>query len=522
MGPRVSPDGHTIAFQVMVGGQTQIGVLKPETGNWTVLTHQKDLGSISELAWSRDGSKVYFDRLTDTPGGVFSIPVLGGEPRMVLEAAAYPQVFADGSLMVVRINQQRDAQLYRYWPESGKVEPLPGLVDPRANTASARTTPDGKSVVFYGVRSDNSGAHHERGLFVFDSAGGAIRALAPGVVFSGSGIALAGKHDGRSVFVAAPNGSLSRVFEVPLSGGAATKTLFTLDNVPWYLDEAPDGAIYGDQVSFSTVLLRFTESGGNLEHLTPPYVPELIPVAVLQDGRPLVFTHAGARKRLVIVEPDGTFSPLVESDEKCGPPIALLGDRRVAVMTERKGEAAIVSIADGRIAARVRLTDGWPSSLSASPDAKTLYFTHDGFVWSIPVTGGKADKLAPGDSVTADPNGRDLIVTLAEKERTRLVRMPLSGGPAEPIDVTGDVRMATANLVTRAVGPGGRIAVYGASTTQWTYFPAIVDPAAHTINRVPLNFEGEIDLPLWAPGGKLVARGKNYSYTIWRFHAEGH
>ncbi|MCU1237022.1 MAG: serine/threonine protein kinase [Candidatus Solibacter sp.] len=33
MGPRVSPDGQTIAFQAMVEGQTQVAIMKPESGN---------------------------------------------------------------------------------------------------------------------------------------------------------------------------------------------------------------------------------------------------------------------------------------------------------------------------------------------------------------------------------------------------------------------------------------------------------------------------------------------------------
>lgn len=40
LGPRISPDGKTLAFQAMVDGLLQVAVMKPESGNWTVLTRE--------------------------------------------------------------------------------------------------------------------------------------------------------------------------------------------------------------------------------------------------------------------------------------------------------------------------------------------------------------------------------------------------------------------------------------------------------------------------------------------------
>jgi Tol biopolymer transport system component/predicted Ser/Thr protein kinase len=522
LGPRVSPDGHTIAFQAMIDGQTQVGILKPETGNWTVLTHQKDLGQINDLSWSRDGSKIYFDRQTDGPAGIFVVPALGGEPRLVLESAANPQLFADGSFLVSRINARRDLQLYRFWPNSGKVEPLPAIMDTSGVTA-ARTTPDGKHVLYFGYRLDSSGARLQKGIFALNPVDGTTHQLAPGAVLQyGSAIAVAATPDGRSAIISVPAGSAYRVIEVPLTGGASQRTLVTLTKVPWYLDVAPDGSVYIDQLSTSETLLRFSAGGGKAERLSPSYAARLIPVAVLKDGRPLIYTDSGTKKRLVIVEPDGRFAPLIESDENCGLPAALIGDRHVAVMTDRKGEIAIVSIADGRITSRVPVQHEELDSLTASPDGKTFYFTSGRFVWSMPITGGTAIKLGSGDSVAADPNGHDLIVSLAETEATRLVRMPVSGGAATPIEAKGDLRMASSKLATRAARPDGRIAVYAAAVSQWSYLAAIIDPRAQTISRVPLDFDGEVALPVWTPDGRLIAAAKSYTFTLWRFQQDPH
>jgi predicted Ser/Thr protein kinase len=519
LGPRVSPDGHTVAFQAMIDGQSQVGILKPETGNWAVLTHQKNVGQITDLAWSRDGSKIYFDRQTDTPAGVFSVPLLGGEPRMVLELATNPQVLADGSLMVSRINVQRALQLYRFWPESGKVEPLPALVDNTGNSVAARTSPDGKHIVFYGNRSDDAGARLGRGVFAMDPDTRELHQLAPHIRFEASrAVALAVTADGRSVILSAPSGSLFRLVQVPLDGAGTDRTLFTLTTYPWYLDVAADGSIYADQISTRQALIRFAPSGGAAERLTPYYSQGLQPYAVLHDGRTLAYTNAGVKRRFVIVEPGGGFSPLVESSEDCGPPAALVGDRQVAVLTDRTPlQIAIVSIADGRIVAHVPVAHKQIESLTASPDGKTFYYTSGGFVWSMPVAGGQAVRLGTGDSVAADPNGRELVVGIAEKETTRLMRLPVKGGPAEPIEAHGDVRLPSPQLVTGAVGPDGRIVVTVASDSQWAYLPGIVDPRAHTIARVPVSFEGEMQYQTWAPDGHLIGGGSIHDFTIWHF-----
>src|ERR1043166_8572693 len=145
--PRVSPDGQSIAFQAMVDGQAQVGVLKPASGDWTVLTQDRPRGAAGEFSWPRDGSKIYFSRTFEVPRGIFSISPLGGDERLVLEDAGSPEVLPDGSLLVVRINSARRSQLHRFWPETGRLEPLDAIAAP---LQPFRVFPDGKEAVFFG------------------------------------------------------------------------------------------------------------------------------------------------------------------------------------------------------------------------------------------------------------------------------------------------------------------------------------------------------------------------------------
>jgi len=59
IGPRVSPDGRTVAFLVMVDGLSQVAVLQLNSGDWEIRTFNRS-GPIQALAWSGDSSKIFF------------------------------------------------------------------------------------------------------------------------------------------------------------------------------------------------------------------------------------------------------------------------------------------------------------------------------------------------------------------------------------------------------------------------------------------------------------------------------
>src|SRR5262249_6613398 len=151
--------------------------------------------------------------------------------------------------------------------------------------------------------------------------------------------------DSRSMIVGTMVSGLIHLLEVPLDGGAGTRTLFTLSASPWYLDTAPDGTIYADQIVHTQTLLRFSAAGGAVERLTERYPLMLDTAAILKDGRPVVYTHAGTKARFEIVEPGGRLTPLVETEERFGPPVAVIDSRRVALLTDKSPiEIAIVTV----------------------------------------------------------------------------------------------------------------------------------------------------------------------------------
>ena len=89
--PRVSPDGQMLALIALVNRQTQVAIMKPDGGSWNVLTHDITNGSATNVAWARDGSRLFFDRFWERASGVYSIPPLGGEPTLLLDDGWAPQ-----------------------------------------------------------------------------------------------------------------------------------------------------------------------------------------------------------------------------------------------------------------------------------------------------------------------------------------------------------------------------------------------------------------------------------------------
>jgi len=345
--------------------------------------------------------------------------------------------------------------------------------------------------------------------------------VAPGQVFSRAtlGTALAVTPDGQSIVYSAFGAGLNSVISVPRDGSGRMRQLFTLTNDPWYLDVAPDGSIYTDQVSQNNAILRFPAAGGHPERLGHAQDKRATLALVLPDGRPLVYTVSGFKRRFEIVQSDGGLSPLIESSEEYGMPAALAGEGQVAVLTDRRPlQIAIVSIADGRIVQRVPVAAPSISSLASSPDGKTFYYSSAGYVWSMPAAGGDPRQLTPGDAVSADTGGRDLIVSLRDKDAIRLERLPVAGGDPQVIALHGDFSIPGTQLTSSMVGPGGQIAVSVASPAEWAWRLGLIDPGTGRVSLVPIDFDGETLAPVWTRDGHLVAMGSLMGLNLWRFH----
>lgn len=133
------------------------------------------------------------------------------------------------------------------------------------------------------------------------------------------------------------------------------------------------------------------------------------------------------------------------------------------------------------------------------------------------MTGGSPTRIAPGNSVAADPNGKDLIVELDEEQEVRLMRVAVSDGREQPISVLGSFRVAFEGLDPNAIAKDGRVALSVASPDLWFNGAAILDPRSGKVERIPLDFTGDIMDPAWQDNDHILSSGWPLKVTLWRF-----
>jgi serine/threonine protein kinase len=520
--PRISPDGQLLAFRAIVDGLSQVAVMKPDAASWTALTHDRNRGSVESMAWARDGSKIYFDREARS---VYSIGPLGGEPRLILENAGKPETLPDGSLIVLRPTSDGRQQLFRFWPDSGRLEPLPAKVSP-ADTRTVCAFPDGKEVAVLGYYGSNANSRH---LFVLDLASGKARDL-PGPEDFGAMSQIGGggsRHpqtvavsaDGQSVLTLLNRDDTMLLAALPRDGSKRGRVLvsFPMGAAPLAFDAAPDGSIYADQSSLDASVLKIGAAGRiTSETRVPKDAYFVLPL----PGGGFVFTLArGGRSQLLAAAPGTEPRQVFNTNEDVKFPGAWLGNGRLVFVIGQGDQTrlAIGSVEDGHILQRFPSNAQRVTSVAASSDGRTIYYASDGAIWVQPVFGGGAQRIGEGYDVTADPLGKSLYVMRVGAGGYELWRMPAKGGEAEKIDVPPGYRLAHGLQSSMAVNADGRILLPVNTPTLFFYQAAILDPARHTMSVVPVPSETVASSANWAADGTILLLATRWSSTLWRY-----
>jgi len=503
-GPRISPDGRTLAFISVEGTQSQVAIMHPGSINWTVLTH--GAGEIDHVCWSRDGTKIYFGRRD----GIYSIPALGGDERLMLEHASFPEVLPDGSFLMHRTDAQGRQQLHRVRPESGQIEPLDAEVFGRTHAL-----PDGRQVVFVGRKLSDAKAKID--VQAFDLTTGAMRLLAPALHFSSGAAAIA--PGGRSLFVVLSAGDIGQLAEIGLDG-TVLKRLVTLSKQVWYIDAGTDGRIYVDQVERPFDVLRCPVSGGVPERLAETALG--MSAMPLPDGRAVFSSSVANHAAILVAQAGKSPTPFVETEAETRSPLALLGRDRV-VFRLRAGNGYIVAIcnaADGRIVRRLEGTRGIDmTSIAGSADGKTIYYTSNSALWAMPAEGGEARQIGLAAMVAAHPNGQELVLMRQVGSAMRLFRLPLNGGAEQEIPWASPL-VLNASLSPAAVRADGRIAVTVLQPDSWWDELGVLDPATGKVDKLTVPYSGDAFLTAWTADGKLMASGQQMQGSVWRFETK--
>ena len=516
LAPRGSPDGRRIAFLTVVEGLAQVAVMDPSSGDWAVLTRRRDAGSVHRVEWSADGSRLFFDRVTDVPVGIFSIPSLGGDERLVLEGVQGADPLPDGTLLVVKRDDEHRFVLVRFWPDSGTQKPVGPPVLPDSADLLARLLPDGKDVLVWGRfagEKDEGG----RRTNLLNLEKGTVTPFLPEVNLAPPFLPL---RDGRHVLARVQAGDLHRIVSVARDG-SVVQTLLTVAARPRYLVEGERGALYVGFAENAGDLLRFPTSGGVPERLAATPAGLAMTPVEFPDGRLLVPGVVAGRRQLLVAGAEGELRPLLGSSEAAFPPVAVAPSGTVAFLTGASGaspQLGIASVADGRLLKRYPLPKGTvPTALAASRDGKTFFFADGGTISSVDAATGATKKLCAGHGVAGDPTADEVVIQRNVASGVQLVRLALATGVETPIPVTGPLKLAPAVFAQGAVGPDRRILVAAISQGTWAPVPAVLDPATGSVTAVPVSYDGEIVATAWGRNGLVLGMGLGSRGEFWAF-----
>ena len=484
-------------------------VMTPGTGNYAILSQDRAHGYAHSVTWSPDGAVLYFARLAGGPTGVFSVPALGGEVRMLLPNAAAPRALRDGSLLLNRMNQNRRFQVYRFWPESGRLEALPFLLrdENRFAQSAAVPFPDGKMALIYAI---NARGHEGElpHLYMMDLDTGTSRQLPSelenglfAIEVSRTGTILLSRRRGQLYEVVAPMGSAT-----------PARVLFTTTIPVTVMSGAADGSIYADQQQRSGEVIRFSPEGGAVEIVAR--VPEVMlgALAVLPDGRAVIGQVIAGRTHLVAVEKGKNPVDLLTTTEEINPPFAATtAEVAFALGGPQWDTIGLASLTTGRITRRIRAGKGLLTSVAFSPIGELIYFGAGGYIWSVDL-GGRIERVAVGDSVAA---GRDFLAVRSRVSGMQhLYRVLLNGGPS--IEVQHDEPLHNLNISPNSIAPDGRI-LSSVAPIDSLFFPPAMTGKSGRLERISIDYQGDIHSMAWTPDGKVIALTQVVRSQVWKF-----
>lgn len=517
--PRLSPDGQLLAFHAFIDELPQLGVMKPEGGTWTILTHDRDSGYVATSAWSPDGSRIYFDRYWGYPRGIYFVPPLGGEPRLVLENAYGPEPLSDGSLIIVKLTDGSDHQLFRFWPDSGRLQALPLYVTPSDVAPIVRAVPGKNEIVYFGTDS-RTGRDRSPQLYAFELDSQRVKKLATGLSLGGfdTWCPLAISPDGASVFVIRREGDMKHIVALSREAPARSRTLlsFPSTTAPVNLDAARDGSIYVDQLPIVSVALWLNAQGSVTRELAVTRPWEL---AFMPGGEVLFTVAAGGRNRLVMVRGQAEPRSLVETEEDTTMPAVLIAGGILAFLLGAGDDRriAVASLRDGRVLHRFSVPATDVSSIVATPDGSKIYYSSAGSIWEQNIAGGEPRRVTEGIDATLDRSGQNLYIRRRRAGSIELYRLPVNRGDAERLFVSADYHLALPPLSPSAADEHGRILLTVHSPRSFYYRPAILDLARKSLTTLPVTFAGDVSSPGWTPQGEIGAAGVLYLGSLWHY-----
>lgn len=353
-----SPDGRSYAFEANVDGQFDLFLASFAGGRRIRLTQTPEADEYYPQ-FSADGETITFSRaaIAGGPPALWSIPVLGGEERLVLADASYGAVSPDGGRLAF-IRYLRDGR-FALWVREVASGSEREWMHRDEWLGSVAWSPDGERVAFatptsvWTIGADGTGAAQVASGFE------GVRTVA----WSSDGSTLV--HDG-----AAADG-LARIWQLPLSEGKSR--IVPSPDAAWHPSTSRDGRRLLITVEHKTrQLWRVRADGSGFTPLPLPTTAECFDVDPRNERLAVNDWEASPRSSPIELVELASGSTRVLGDGLC-PAFSPQGDR-VAYLRSRGDTTDLVVHDLGSGTSRVVAADfGEPGFVEANLDRRPAW-----------------------------------------------------------------------------------------------------------------------------------------------------
>jgi hypothetical protein len=437
-----------------------------------------------------------------------------------------PAALPDGSLLATRINQERRLQVFRFWPETGKLQGLPAETLIADRYLPILVSREGRHAIVLGNILGKSA--EKPSLIEIDLAAASARSIPVHGMDYANLRSYTLSPDGGSIVAAFRAKALDRIVRFPLDGGSSPQELFTVTSDVWGMDAAPDGSVLVNTMDRPGELVSFRPQGRQppaqaksapikMGSFPKPSWPDM--VVVLTDGRGVIPAEVSDDARLMAVEHGKDPVPLVNTTEETAAPMTAMPGNRIAfaIGPEPHETIAVADASNGRINARISPGKGIIQSVAPSPDGGTLYFTAAGSVWAIGSGGGEPRNICPGEWVVSNPAGATLIVGRNESSRINLFEVPVAGGSERTIPLDPASPIFGFYLSPGTIRSDGQMLVSLNVADSWFNPLAQLDLKTGRITRLAGDGVSDLHSAAWTRDGGIVANRMGLVSAIWRF-----